>query len=432
MIAHRQFHRPTKIHLSTPTRVRFLEFFDARGERTARSIFKDFDISPDTGYRILNDRKRFGELAERRGKLRKHKQQLRETQQGPTPIISDEQLDAMVRAPRSQRKRRLEVQAAKAGISACRETVRRALLTRKNAAMFKASKQKAITLSQQEQRRDYSDLHRCKPVQGFWDGVLFTDEAHMALDDFPDEWILRVIGERFLAKNIVQEPDHGHHVVHMAAWVNYYEKSDSLTFYNDEYDDVELPKPPLKPRRRPARETNEEYDDRVRLWEAEKARYPIVERPGNSMRASYYTEKILPVYRDALRMLRLESDVIRAHIHPDYRYKWYLIEDNDPSHGTRNSDSLPAVYKAKNGIHRLHHPANSPDLNPIEACWNIIKMRTKQHLHEINSVTELKAHLQYEWSQISMDLIRKRIDEMPDRISQVYRFPNIRVKTCVW
>jgi hypothetical protein len=338
----------------------------------------------------------------------------------------------MLRAPKAQRRRRLETQAAKVGVSACRETIRQALLSRKNAAKFKAAKQKAITLSQQEQRRDYSDLHRGKPVQGFWDGVLFTDEAHMALDDFPDEWILRVIGERFHHKNEVSDPNRGHKLVHFAAWINYYEKADELTFYNDEYDDVEPVKPPPKPRRRPVSETDEEYHDRLRHWHAEKARHPIVERPGNSMRASYYTEKILPVYRDALRLLRCESDVIRTHIHPSNRYNWYLVEDNDPSHGTRNPDSLPAVYKAQHGIHRLHHPANSPDLNPIEAIWNIIKQRTRQHLHKINSLTELKAHLQLEWRQVTIDMIQTRIREMPDRIVQAWRWPEARVKSHVW
>jgi transposase len=412
--------------------VRFYDAYDARGQRTAREIFKSFQIHHSTGYKLLHDRERHGKLAERRGKLRQHQQRLRETRQGPKPKISDEQLAALVRAPIPQRKRQLEVQAARVGVTACRETIRRALLNRKRAAKFKASKQKAITLSQQEQRRGYCNLYRYKPVQGFWDGVLFTDEAHMALDDFPDEWILRVIGERYHHKNLVSDPNLGHHVVHFAAWINYYEKPGELTFYNDEYDDVEPVKPPPKPRRRPKSETDDEYNDRLRVWEAELARNPIVERPGNSMRASYYTEKILPVYRDALRFLRLESDAIRHHIHPEYRYSWYLVEDNDPSHGTRNPDSLPAVYKAKHGIHRLHHPANSPDLNPIESIWNIIKQRTRHQLHKINSISDLKAHLQFEWSQVSIEMIQKRIDEMPDRIIQAWRWPERRVKTRLW
>jgi hypothetical protein len=68
--------------------------------------------------------------------------------------------------------------------------------------MFKATKQKKSTPAQQHQRRSYNDERRVFPVVGFWDGVLFTDEAHMALGDFPEEWILRVLGERFKPKKL--------------------------------------------------------------------------------------------------------------------------------------------------------------------------------------------------------------------------------------
>lgn len=68
-------------------------------------------------------------------------------------------------------------------------------MKRKRAGMLKAAKQKEITLPQQTQ----------KLIYGFWDGVMFTGEAHMALDDFPNDWILRIIGERFKPENIFEE-----------------------------------------------------------------------------------------------------------------------------------------------------------------------------------------------------------------------------------
>lgn len=49
--------------------------------------------------------------------------------------------------------------------------------------MFKAAKQKEITVSQYDQRVEYTIEKPFSPIQGFWDGVLFTDEAHLALDD---------------------------------------------------------------------------------------------------------------------------------------------------------------------------------------------------------------------------------------------------------
>ena len=254
----------------------------------------------------------------------------------------------------------------------------------------------------------------------------------MALDDFPVEWILRIIGERTAPNNVVQHTDKSANVVHFAGWINYYERADELTFYNDEYDDYVAPKPPPKPRRRPATESTAEFDARMRVWEAELSPTPHIQKPGNSMRAIYYVEKILPLYCTAYTSLVARSDSLRASVPIQQRYNWFLMEDNDPSHGTRNPNSLPAVYKHDRGIRTLSHPANSPDLNPIESMWNIIKSRVKQRLNTINSITELKAALQHEWKQIQQEIVQERIDEMPHRCRQVFQYPSVRVRTTLW
>jgi transposase len=55
-----------------------------------------------------------------------------------------------------------------------------------------------------------------------------------------------------------------------------------------------------------------------------------------------------------------------------------LQEDNNPSHGTRSRDNVAKQLKDKAGIKLLIHPAQSPNLNPIEAIWGIIKQRIRQ------------------------------------------------------
>jgi hypothetical protein len=149
--------------------------------------------------------------------------------------------------------------------------------------MFRASTQKGITDPQASQRQNYCATSQYQPVIGYWDGVQFTDEAHMALDDFSAEWILRVLGERSAPQNVITQPEKSANVVHFAAWINYYERAADLTFYNDEYDDHVTPKPPPKPRRRPATDQLGDWEARIRQWEAEKAREPLVIKPGNSM-----------------------------------------------------------------------------------------------------------------------------------------------------
>ena len=116
-------------------------------------------------------------------------------------------------------------------------------------------------------------------------------------------------------------------------------------------------------------------------------------------------QQILPVYCAAYSHLVAQSDVLRAEVHVQQRYTWCLQEDNDPSHGTRNCNSLPAVYWYERGVKVLSHPANSPNLNPIEGISNIIKERVKCQLYTINSITELKAALQHEWKQVGVEVV---------------------------
>jgi hypothetical protein len=298
--------------------------------------------------------------------------------------------------------------------------------------MYRASTQKEITEPQASQRQNYSAVNQYNPAVGYWDGVQFTGEAHMALDDYPADWILRVEGQRSAPENLVNHPDRGANVVHFAAWINYYTKAEELIFYNDEYDDYVAPKPPPKPRRRPTTDSPGDYEARVREWEAAKAREPVIAKPGNSMRAIYYVENILPKYCTAYNSLVARSDELRAEVPVEQRYRWYLLEDNDPSHGTRNANSLPAIYKQDRGVEVISHPANSPDLNPIEGIWNIIKERVRQQLYNLNTIAELKAALQREWKAIDQETIQQRVLEMQYRCGQVYRHPKVRVKTDLW
>ena len=52
---------------------------------------------------------------------------------------------------------------------------------------------------------------------GFWDGVLFTDEAHMSFSELPDPWILRRDGERQKQQNVTKRTKKTASVVHFAA-----------------------------------------------------------------------------------------------------------------------------------------------------------------------------------------------------------------------
>lgn len=72
-----------------------------------------------------------------------------------------------------------------------------------------------------------------------------------------------------------------------------------------------------------------------------------------------------------------------------------------------------------NGINVLKWCSNSPDLNPIENIWAIMKKELKkQHPTTIDA---LKRHITQIWAQITTEQCKKLTDSMPNRIEAVLR-----------
>ena len=92
--------------------------------------------------------------------------------------------------------------------------------------------------------------------------------------------------------------------LHVFVYINWWDKSE-LYFYYDEEEYIKRPPCPPKPRTRKY-ETNDEFQARLREWEASLPQEQVVKPKGNAMTQKYYTETLLPVYTDALHRARLE------------------------------------------------------------------------------------------------------------------------------
>lgn len=430
-------HRQTHAHADSIRKTRFFEAYDRRGDagQNIQTVTTSLNIPYSTARRWLSERRQYGDIAYRRRELREIKQKEKGTRQGPTYAVTDEQLDTLLSRDRSVnpvRNRRIDVQRIHHQINASKRCLQKSLRTRRRAGIYKAATSKPITNAQGLKRQVYGAEHQYEPIEGFWDGVFFCDEAHFDPGDFHHPTILREEGSRYSPENIAQKEAKQGNQLHFAAWVNWYTKAEKLIFYNDEYRDYCPPKKPPKPRFRPTRETRDEYTRRVAEWEASLPREPEIQKPGNSMRAAYYVKKILPVYKEAFQHLQTQSNQLRRHLPREQRYNWYIVEDSDPSHGNKNANSLPSIYRREHGMPLLGHPPNSCDLNAIEGVFNILKERVKERLYGCSTIQHVEDLLQEEWSRITQDEIQARIMEMPWRCGEVAKDGTKRIKSVLW
>ncbi|KAL0146748.1 hypothetical protein M9458_058088 [Cirrhinus mrigala] len=88
-------------------------------------------------------------------------------------------------------------------------------------------------------------------------------------------------------------------------------------------------------------------------------------------------------------------------------------QDLAPAHSAKDT----STWFKDHGISVLNWPANSPDLNPIENLWGIVKR--KMRYARPNNAEELKATIRATWALITPEQCHRLIDSMPRRIAAV-------------
>ncbi len=90
-------------------------------------------------------------------------------------------------------------------------------------------------------------------------------------------------------------------------------------------------------------------------------------------------------------------------------------QDVAPAHTAKSTKS----WLNDHGVGVLYWPANSPDLNPIENLWCIVKRKMRNKRPE--NADELKATVKETWASIPPQQCHKLITSMPRRIEAVIK-----------
>lgn len=71
------------------------------------------------------------------------------------------------------------------------------------------------------------------------------------------------------------------------------------------------------------------------------------------------------------------------------------------------------------GFKILEWPSQSPDLNPIENLWGILKLQLKKRKKKPKTKDELWEQVQEEWAKLKQGLLERLVDSIPQRCKDV-------------
>jgi transposase len=150
---------------------------------------------------------------------------------------------------------------------------------------------------------------------------------------------------------------------------------------------------------------------RVMVWGSimwgQKGPLVVLEYPGGKgggMNSKRYQTQVL---EGVLKEFYMQMKEKRGQI--------YFQQDNASSH-TSNSTKRWFLHQ---NIPLFYHPANSPDINPIEPVWHELK-KIIQGLSPLpNTVEQLRAAILKAWDELDIQDIDKYVKGMPKRVLAV-------------
>jgi transposase len=144
----------------------------------------------------------------------------------------------------------------------------------------------------------------------------------------------------------------------------------------------------------------------VMVWSAFTAnfRLPIIVMPPGRTLSSDYVEL---VYEKCL------SELLSS---PNCPTNLILMEDGAPVHRSKKAND----WRDQHSLLKLDWPANSPDLNPIENLWKILKDKVSKK-KKPRSREEMMSAIIKEWWAIPNTTLESLVASMPEQINKVIK-----------
>lgn len=101
---------------------------------------------------------------------------------------------------------------------------------------------------------------------------------------------------------------------------------------------------------------------------------------------------------------------------------WEFMQDNDPKHSSR----LAKSWFLENNVRVLDWPSQSPDLNPIEHLWGVLK--NKIGAHKAKNKQDLWQTIQEAWYAIPPETCANLVESMQRRCKEVLQMKGASTK----